>query len=158
MHTMKRVTFIVLLASLCASSLFAQGGQQAAERARRIKSYRIAVFTEVLKLTPQEAETFWPIFNNYQDQRDDLQKQLKPSSQIESLSDTEVEDYIKKHFELRQRELDMEKDLVQKLRKVLPPRKIAQIPVAEREFREGLIQKLKEFNAKRMERRGQREK
>lgn len=150
---MKRIILLMLLAVLCGSGLFAQGGQQAAERARRIKSYRIAVFTEVLKLTPQEAENFWPVYNAYQDQREDLQKQLKPGTQVESMSDTEVEDYIKKHFELRQRELDMEKDLVQKLRKVLPPRKIAQLPIAEREFREGLIQKLKEFNARRQERR-----
>lgn len=150
---MKRIILFMLLAVLCGSGLFAQGGQQAAERARRIKSYRIAVFTEVLKLTPQEAENFWPVYNAYQDQREDLQKQLKPGTQVESMSDAEVEDHIKKHFELRQRELDMEKDLVQKLRKVLPSRKIAQLPIAEREFREGLIQKLKEFNARRQERR-----
>jgi ADP-dependent phosphofructokinase/glucokinase len=150
---MKRVIFIALFLTACAAALSAQRGVQKEDRANRIKAYRVAVFTEILSLTPEEAEGFWPIFNAYQQQRDDLQKQLKPSSQVESMSDAEVEDYIKKHFELRQRELEMEKDLVQRLRKVLPVRKIAKIPVAEREFREGLIQKLKEQNAKRMERR-----
>lgn len=153
---MKRVIFIALFFAAYAAVLPAQRGQQADDRAGRVKAYRVAVFTEILKLTPEEAEGFWPIFNAYQQQRDDLQKQLKPSSQVESMNDAEVEDYVKKHFELRQRELDMEKDLVQRLRKVLPVRKIAKIPVAEREFREGLIQKLRDQNARRAERRGNR--
>jgi hypothetical protein len=69
------------------------------------------------------------------------------------MNDNEVEDYVKKYFELRSKELDLEKDLTQKLRKVLPLRKIAKIPVAEREFRESLVKRLQEARLKRMDRR-----
>jgi hypothetical protein len=151
MH-MKYLMLIGLLLCVGASTVSAQPKQEA--RAEKIKAYRVAVFTEILNLSSEEAQGFWPIYNEYLDKRETLQKELKMTRQIDGMSDNEVEDYIKKYFELRNKELDLEKDLTQKLRKVLPLRKIAKIPVAEREFREALVQKLQEAREKRMERRG----
>jgi len=151
MH-MKYLMLIGLLLCVGASTVSAQPKQEA--RAEKIKAYRVAVFTEILNLSSEEAQGFWPIYNEYLDKRESLQKELKMTRQIDGMSDNEVEDYIKKYFELRNKELDLEKDLTQKLRKVLPLRKIAKIPVAEREFREALVQKLQEAREKRMERRG----
>jgi ribonucleotide reductase beta subunit family protein with ferritin-like domain len=151
MH-MKYLMLIGLLLCVGASTVSAQPKQEA--RADKIKAYRVAVFTEILNLSSEEAQDFWPIYNEYLDKRESLQKELKMTRQIDGMNDKEVEDYIKKYFELRNKELDLEKDLTQKLRKVLPLRKIAKIPVAEREFREALVQKLQEAREKRMERRG----
>ena len=149
---MKYLMLIGLLLCIGASTVSAQPKQEA--RAEKIKAYRVAVFTEILNLSSEEAQGFWPIYNEYLDKRESLQKELKMTRQIDGMNDNEVEDYIKKYFELRNKELDLEKDLTQKLRKVLPLRKIAKIPVAEREFREALVQKLQEAREKRMERRG----
>jgi hypothetical protein len=151
MH-MKYLMLIGLMLCVGASTVSAQPKQEA--RAEKIKAYRVAVFTEILNLSSEEAQGFWPIYNEYLDKRESLQKELKMTRQIDGMNDNEVEDYIKKYFELRNKELDLEKDLTQKLRKVLPLRKIAKIPVAEREFREALVQKLQEAREKRMERRG----
>ena len=148
---MKHILLIALLVLVSVAAAFAQVSPE--ERGRRVKAYRVAVFTEVLNLTPLEAEGFWPVYNIYQEQREEVQKQMRPSNQLDGMNDSEVEDYVKKHFEMRQRELDLEKDLVQKLRKVLPMRKIAKLPVAEREFRESLVQKLKDNQEKRMQKR-----
>jgi hypothetical protein len=68
------------------------------------------------------------------------------------MSDAEVEEQIKRHFDLKQRELELEKEAYQKLRKVLPLRKVAKLPAAEREFRESLIKKLQEARERRQER------
>lgn len=121
-------------------------------RDERIRSYRVAIFTEVLRLTSEEAQGFWPVFNEYLDNRDRVMDDLKPKKQLDSMNDNEVEDQIKRHFEMRQRELDLEKDMYQKMRKVLPARKIAKIPYAEREFRERLLTKMQEAKAKRQDR------
>lgn len=127
------------------------------KRDERLKAYRVAIFTEVLRLTSDEAQGFWPVYNEYQEKRDKLQDDLKPKKQLDAMSDNEVEDQVKRHFELRQRELDLEKDLYQNLRKVLPLRKIAKLPAAEREFRERLLIKLQEARAKRQERMDRRQ-
>lgn len=114
------------------------------KRDDRIAIFRAEVYSRVLRFTPEEAEGFWPIYNDYLDKRDQLQQDLKPGKQEDQMSDSEVEDQVKKYFEKKQRELDLEKDLYQKLRKVLPLRKIAKIQMAEREFREALIKRLQE--------------
>jgi hypothetical protein len=68
------------------------------------------------------------------------------------MSDNEVEEQLRKHIELKQRELDLEKDLIQKLRNgILPLRKIAKLPTAEREFREALIKKIQDKRQDRVE-------
>lgn len=124
---------------------------QPEKREDRLKAYRVAIFTEVLPLTPEEAEGFWPIYNEYQDKREALQEQLKPSKKLDVMSDEEVEQQVKRHFEMRQRDLDLEKELYQKLRSVIPLRKIVKIPDAEKEFREQLLIKLREARAKRQQ-------
>ena len=144
---MKRIFLIALIIS--AFSDFAQA-QVAAER---LKAIRAEVYTRVLNLTSDEAEKFWPIFNEYVEAKENLHKQLKPEGQLDGMSDAEVEEYVKKYFEIRQKEFDLEKELVQKLRKVLPIRKIAKLPMAEREFRESLLKRLQELRERRQERR-----
>ncbi len=121
----------------------------------RLGQYRAEVFTRVLKLTPEEAQGFWPLYNEFLDKREQLQQAYKPLKQEDQMSDSEVEEHIKRYFERKQRDLDLEKDLNQKLRKVLPLRKIAKIPMAEREFREALIKRLQENRQKRIQERRQ---
>lgn len=123
------------------------------KREERVAALRVAVLTEVLSLTPEEAQGFWPLYNEFQDKREQVHKQIKPAKQLEGMTDAEVEDYLKRYFELKQQEVDLERDLAQKLRKVLPTRKIAKLPMAEREFRERLIARLKENKERKAERR-----
>lgn len=148
----KQSLCLVVLLSACSVAAVAQRGPEA--RNKKIQAYRVAIFTQVLNLTPTEAEGFWPVFNEYLSKREDVQTQLKPTKQLDGMNDSEVEDYVKKYYELRQHELDLEKELGQKLRKVLPLRKIAKIPVAEREFREALVKKMQENRQKKMDRMG----
>lgn len=150
---MKYLTLTSILL-LLGSALLAQPDPD--RRDERIRSYRVAIFTEVLQLTSEEAQGFWPVFNEYMDNRDRAQDDLKPRKQMDSMSDNEVEEQIKRHFEMKQRDLDLERDLYQKLRKVLPTRKIAKIPLAEREFRERLLTKMQEVKNKRLERKRNR--
>lgn len=144
---MKNILFSLLFVATCAVA-WAQPGNPG-ERDERIQSYRIAVYTEVLQLTPEEAQNFWPLYNEYTDKREAMQRELRGGRQIDGMSDAEVETYIQKFYDVRQRELDLEKELGQKLRKVLPVRKIAKLPMAEREFREALVKKLQEKRQQR---------
>lgn len=152
---MKRILLTTLLTGVLATLVLAQK-QPKPEREERVQAYRVATYTNILKLTAEEAQGFWPVYNEFSDNREKLQAQYKPEKPLDSMSDSEVEDQVKRHFELKQRELDLEKDLYQKLRKVLPMRKIAKIPLAEREFREALVKKLQENRERKMERRNGR--
>ena len=149
---MKRILFIALILSAFQISAQAQQAEGSRPAGERIRAYRVAVYTDVLQLSSEEAQNFWPIFNDYTANREKLQQQMKADRQLDVMSDPEVEDYVKKYFDIRQQEIDLEKDLTLHLRKVLPLRKIAKLPIAEREFREGLVKKLQEFREKKAER------
>lgn len=122
------------------------------QREARLAAFRAEVFTRVLNLTPEEAQQFWPVYNEYTDRREQIQQDLKANKQLDQMSDAEVEEQIRRHFEMKQRELDLEKEAYQKLRKVLPLRKVAKLPAAEREFRESLVKKLQEARERRQDR------
>lgn len=148
---MKRILFLALLFSTFSAALQAQP-EAKAKAGDRIRAYRVAVYTEVLQLTSEEAQGFWPIFNEYTDNREKMQQQTKPNREIDTMSDAEVEEYVKKYFEAKQQEISLEKDMTTRLRKVLSIRKIAKLPVAEREFREGLVKKLQAMRERKTER------
>ncbi len=141
---MKQLFCIALIFSSFAA--FAQPDPE--RREERIRAFRAAIFTEELQLTSKEAEQFWPIYNEFLDNREKLVEQYHPAKPLDNLSDAEVEVQIKNHFERQQRELDLERDAYQKLRSVLPARKLAKLPQAERRFREALVKKLKEIREK----------
>jgi hypothetical protein len=147
--------FILCYLGFHAAALAQPGNPEA--RSERIQSYRIAVFTEVLRLTPEEAQGFWPVYNAYTDKREALQDQYKPAKQLDAMSDAELEEQIKRHFEKQQKDLDLEKTLYQDLRKILPLRKIARLPNAERQFRESLLKKMQEVREKRQSNGGMRQ-
>jgi hypothetical protein len=144
---MNRLISTALLMGVMHLSLLAQADADMIRE--RIQAKRIAVFTNILRLTPEEAQGFWPLYNEFQDKKERLQDDLKPKKQLEAMSDAEVEDQIRRHFEYRQKELDLERDLYQKLRTVLPVRKIARIPEAERNFRKSVLERVQEAREKR---------
>jgi hypothetical protein len=147
---MRNLIFTLLLFGLAHTWA---GAQPNGDRLReRVRAQRVAIFTEVLKLTPTEAEGFWPVYNQFLDDREAVNQQMR-ALRTENLSDKEAEEQVKKHLELLQREVDLEKDLVQRLRKVISMQKIARIPDAERQFRKTVLDKVKE---RRDERRGGR--
>jgi len=63
----------------------------------KLKAYQIAFFTNKLKLTPEEAQRFWPIFNKYEDEIRINRIQNKQATQIE-LEEKEIQ-IRKRYFE-----------------------------------------------------------
>jgi hypothetical protein len=137
---MRHLLLIALVMGLFAPLATAQDGKRIKER---LQAERVAIYTNVLNLSPTEAEGFWPIYNKFLDDREAVQDQFK-KIQSRNLTDQEAEDAVRKHFELRQRELDLEKDMVQKVRKVIPMQKVAMIPEAERQFRQTVLERVRE--------------
>lgn len=137
---MKHLFLTALLMSLFHSLSWAQPENE--PREDRMRAQRIAVYTDVLKLSSEEAQSFWPIYNQFLDEREKTQKEAK-AIRRDNLSDQEAEAQLRKHFELRQRELDLEREMVQQLRKVISVQKIVKIPEAERLFRRSVLETAK---------------
>jgi hypothetical protein len=139
---MKNLIFtIVLLTSL---SIFSQES-----KSDKVEAMKVGFITNKLELTAKEAQTFWPIYNEYSSKMDKLRKSKKSDfnelkNKVENLSDKELETFINEVFASKQKELDLQKEYYEKYAKVLPVKKVAMLYQAENQFKRELLRKIKE--------------
>lgn len=146
----KSILTFVLLMNALVNTVNAQG-EGKGDRKEKLEALRIAFITKELALTTDEAEKFWPVYNQREAEQEEVRKQLRDNHKgknIDDMTDAEVEKLIEKQLELRQKELDIDKKYASKLKEVLPVKKVAKLPVAEKKFREEVIQQWKENHQK----------
>lgn len=77
--------YLLLLLTICLSTVFAQA--QPEEIANKVEAIQIAFLTKELKLTPDEAQKFWPVYNDYRNE-------LKKVSKIQRKDELQVEESV----------------------------------------------------------------
>ncbi|MDE0560902.1 hypothetical protein OU792_12960 [Algoriphagus sp. NF] len=110
----------------------------------RLEAARIAFITTRLDLSPEQAEKFWPIFNEFNEQREEKLKQiasLNPRSSTESISKEEAQRLIKQRFELQRELIEDEEAFVQKAAIVISYQQILQLNSINREFARSIYQR-----------------
>ena len=110
---------------------------------------KIAYYTENLELTPEEAEKFWPLYNEYDNKKHELRRENRTNSrqfsqQAEQLSDQEVEEIMDRMIENRKKDLQLDIEFHDNLKTILPPKKIMKLYITEIRFREYMLKKIRE--------------
>jgi seryl-tRNA synthetase len=152
---MKRISYIlVLLLALLGGPLSAQektkpDSTQNASGAERIQALKVAFISDRLKLTPAEAEKFWPVYNEYQDKREVVRKQIQENYQkiregADKLSDEEFNKLSDEIVKLKQKEAEIQSEMHEKLKLILPAKKLALLYVAEEDFKREIVRILTE--------------
>jgi len=113
----------------------------------RIKARRIAFITEKLQLTPEEAQLFWPIYNDYQKKRRAFDKTYKSKANFNLMTDVEVTLHVDQQLEKEAKMLTLKKEFIGDLKAVFPIRKVAMLPRAEKKFKEWMLAQIKRRNA-----------
>jgi hypothetical protein len=113
----------------------------------KVESMRVAFITNKLDLTPEEAQKFWPVYNEFKKKREELQKKRKDEKKnlkdnIDSLSDKQVEEIVDGEMAFRQKNLDLEKEYHAKFKSVLPIKKVAKLYRAEEMFTHKLLEEI----------------
>lgn len=118
------------------------------DRRNEIETYKIAYLTQKLDLSAEEAKIFWPIYNDWQREQDELRKErsqkmisFRKISEIEELSDSEVQALITNDFNMRQRELNLDRRYYAKLRENLPIKIVGKFYRAQEAFKKELLSK-----------------
>lgn len=141
----KTIMLIVFL--LPSLVLLGQNEDRADRMKEKMKAQRVAFITSELELTEAESQKFWPIFNSYRSEIDELKAQnVKPSK---NMTDKEAEDMMYSLLENRSKEIEIQKKYIQKLKAAIPPRKIAILFRIEKEFKEKIISNMKERRMQR---------
>lgn len=124
-------------------------GDRQQEKKENIEAMKIAFLTNKLDLTPEEAQIFWPVYNQYNDKLQELRKKRRldereAKKNFEDLSDKELEQAMDNDLAFRQKELDLQKEYNVKFKAVLPIKKVSKLYAAEEQFKRVLLDKLKD--------------
>ncbi len=116
----------VLLLTLFSLASFAQDGV-----AQKVKKMKVGFLTEKLELTQDEAQDFWPVYNEYMDKKEAIVNKYKNNDDADAMVDQKSE------------EATLLKEYNDKFKKVLPNDKVGRLHKAEKEFKSILLKELK---------------
>ncbi len=117
--------------------------------AERIKALKVAYITERLSLTPEEAEVFWPVYNDFENRKSEINHNRRRigeefNTNQENLSDAEINSMLDEGIKLNKAESELVILFDKKLREILAPAKVMKLYIAEVQFRNYLINKFRE--------------
>jgi predicted signal transduction protein with EAL and GGDEF domain len=122
-------------------------GQQRQQKKERVKQLKIAYFTEELELTEDEAEKFWPVYNEMEQKMKDEKKKKNAATNaiktgIDTLSDSEIETKMKEALDARIQEAEVQKEYLLKIGDVIGFKKAAKVVSLEAQFKRELVKRL----------------
>lgn len=143
---MKKITALLLLITGFASLALAQDTdpEPGSPLARRIQSMKVAFITDQLRLTPEESQQFWPLYNQYEEEERSLRKNYRPARPVINMTDQEAEAFIMKNLEMEEKLVGLKRNYFKKFREVITPRQIAMLQKVEQDFKKELLKRLQE--------------
>ena len=142
---MKRI-FTILFFVSCLNIL-----AQSNDRLERLKALKVAFITEKLDLTPKEAQSFWPIYNKYNDdsekvrenQRMEYRENVKRGEKLSDLADQVSTKLVASFLSAEEEQLRLKKQLVSNLKSIISSKKVWRLIRAEDEFKQKMIEEYK---------------
>lgn len=118
---------------------------QDAKGREKIEAAKIGLISERLGLTPDEAERFWPIYNEYSQKRRANQQQFQQARRNfkqEVATDQETRDMLALGRKTKERQLNLEQEYSDRLLNVISTRQLMSLNEAEQDFRNMLLRRL----------------
>jgi len=114
------------------------------EMFEKIKAEKVSFFTSKLDLNSAEAQAFWPVYNEFDKKRFEIQKQKHdfermPDEEFSKLSDNEIEKMTANYIGSFEKEALLLKEYNKQFLKILPNKKVLMMYRTENEFRSHLI-------------------
>jgi Skp family chaperone for outer membrane proteins len=113
----------------------------------RIQAYKTAYITQELDLSAQEAEKFWPIYNDYEKKmfsakilkvREEREK-IAQQGGLDNLTDKQAKEALNHLFQNEKDQLKIKEALYKELDGVLSPVKLLKLHKAESDFNKKLL-------------------
>lgn len=118
------------------------------EDMEQFKSQKISFITEKLNLTPKEAQEFWPVYNQFEKEKMDIQQSRRELEQRTlnediRMSDQEVIRVTRSIAASHKKEAALLETYNERFLKVLPPQKVLQLYRAENQFRAHMFEQFR---------------
>jgi len=141
-----RVLSLLAITLILTSAVFSQprGRQgQFQERFRQLEAQRVAYITHELSLTPQEAQLFWPVYNEYHAKRNELMQnhrtQRRGELSVDKMTEKELHEIADADIRNMEEMITLRREYHEKFKKVIPIKKVVLLYNAERDFNRQLL-------------------
>ena len=137
---------IILLSSLTAFSQEVKKNLKMEKQ--KIEQRKIAFITQKLELTTEEAQEFWPIYNEMhkkiKENRSSMKKLYSPIKEGKTdLDDAAYRTIIQDSRENEVKSLEIKNEYADKMAKIIGYKRIFELKMAEKEFKKRLIERMK---------------
>jgi len=140
--------YIFIVAFFFTLPLAAVAQRPGNDRMENIEAHKIAFLTQKLDLNPEQAKVLWPVYNAWQKEQAELRKEkyqkmisFRKVTEIDELSETEIEALILNDFNFKQREMNLDRKYYYRLKAILPIKIIGKLYRAEEAFKRELLNK-----------------
>lgn len=119
----------------------------------KIKSLKIAFITERLDLSSSEAQSFWPLYNEYEDGRQALRErehhQIRNKIRdADKLSEKEAATLLEQYLDFEEEEEELDQTFLKKAAKVISAKKALLLLRSEEDFKRQLIRQYHQKHSK----------
>lgn len=117
---------------------------QPGKRMERVRAIKVAYITDKLQLSAEQSEKFWPVYNQFEEERFTLLRKYRRSEGHAGQTPEESIRSIDEDIEMQEKMLELRKKYKDQFLKVITPNQLAALVDAEREFKKMLLQQLKD--------------
>ncbi len=117
----------------------------------KIKAAKVGLITNRLNLTEEQAKGFWVVYNEFDTKRFEIKKNIRhitTESRNMSSSEDKVLSDLKEILNLKQKEVDLEKEYMAKFLKVINVRQVSELYKTEQLFNAMLFNRLNKMEGK----------
>lgn len=142
---MKRIFSILLCITVLGTVALAQGRKEHKEDWReKVRAEKVAFLSTELDLTVEEAQAFWPVYNEMEAlRRDRFKAMVDAFKALKNAQDGDDTDALLEAYLAAKESSDhIDIEMLPKVRKVLSAEKAARLFLAEEKFRHEQIQRL----------------
>ena len=142
---MMRLAAVVALSLSANLSAQDQQGQNRGDRGagwmEKMKAARVAFLTNELDLSASEAEAFWPVYNQAQEEKDAAFKETREAYRAltaaikEGKDDKSVSALLQAYLKASKVPAQLDEEYLPEFLKVLPATKVAKLYISEEKFR-----------------------
>jgi hypothetical protein len=131
---MKQAVICALMFFL-ALPVVAQKGEKSNYDKDKLESAKVAFITQRLDLSPEQAEKFWPTYNQHSKEKRSLMREInRLVKDEEGLTNEQASQLIAKRLELQQQILDLEKEFLKNIVKTISPVQAIKLDDVNKDF------------------------
>ena len=106
-----------------------------------IEAMKISFITKQVNLTPEQAQQFWPLYNQMQDELREIRKDRTgiTDKPFDQQTNKEVESNIEAKLDKEQRLLDLKRKYINEFTEVISIKQVAKFLRAEEQFKRRLL-------------------